>query len=472
MKLWGGRFSGKTDKFVERFSASLPFDRKLYECDIRGSIAHAKMLAKCGIIEESEAHEIIKGLKEIEKEIKRGVFAFDLADEDIHMAVERALIEKIGPVGGKLHTARSRNDQVALDMRLYIRAQILQIAKEVVFLQREILRTAKENPSVVMPGYTHLQRAQPLLFAHHVLAYFWMLERDFGRLADCWKRTNVTPLGSAALAGTVHPIDREYTARILGFSGVCENSVDAVSDRDFAAEFLATAAIMAVHLSRFAEEIILWCSSEFGFIELSDSFTTGSSIMPQKKNPDVAELIRGKSGRVIGDLMALLVVLKGLPLAYNRDMQEDKENIFDAADTVRDCLKAARGLLETAQVRPEAMLKAAEESFANATDFADYLVGKGLPFREAHEVAGKAVKKCLAEGRKLRDLSLAELRDLNPAVSEDVYEALSVQESVRRRFSRGGTSPERVAEQIKGAEAAVESEEAWLDTAEKAIAGE
>ncbi len=472
MKLWGGRFEGKMDQFAERFTASLPFDKRLYEFDIRGSIAHAKMLSKCGIIEGSEADAIIRGLREIEEEIKSGKFAFELADEDIHMAIERALIEKIGPVGGKLHTARSRNDQVALDMRLFMRAQIVEIAKEVIELQRAILKSARDNHHVIMPGYTHLQRAQPVLLSHHMLAYFWMLERDFARLADCWKRADVMPLGSAALAGTVYPIDREYVARILGFSGVSENSIDAVSDRDFAAEFLAAAAIIAVHLSRFAEEIILWSSAEFGFIELSDAFATGSSIMPQKKNPDVAELIRGKSGRVFGDLVAVLTFLKGLPLAYNRDMQEDKESIFDAVDTVRDCLRAARGLLGAVRIDAEAMLKAAEDGFSNATDLADYLVGKGLPFREAHAIAGEAVKKCVKEGRSLSDLSLSELRGFNPAISEDVFDAISVREAVRRRSSRGGTSPEKIAEQLERAEIAIKSEEEWVNASERAANAE
>lgn len=462
MKLWGGRFEEQTDKFVERFTASLPFDKRLYRHDIKGSLAHVTMLAHCGIIPQAEAETIKDALGEIYREIEGGRFSFDLADEDIHMAIERALIDKVGPVGGKLHTARSRNDQVALDVRLFLREEISKLAARVVALQRAIAKLATDHMDVVLPGYTHLQRAQPVLFAHHMMAYFWMLERDFERLRDCWGRTNVLPLGSAALAGTVHPIDRQYVAMVLKFNKVSENSMDSVSDRDFAVEFLSAASMIAVHLSRLSEEIIIWNSSEFSFVELADSYTTGSSIMPQKKNPDVAELIRGKSGRVFGDLMGMLTLLKGLPMAYNRDLQEDKELLFDAIDTAAGCLTGAKGMIETMKVNREAMRQAAEKGFTNATDLADYLVEKGVPFRDAHRVAGQAVMKCIKENKSLTELSLPEYKELHNSIASDIFEALAIEVSVRRRNSEGGTSAERVVEQLEKGKRVLDEEEEWL----------
>ncbi|MCL5291251.1 MAG: argininosuccinate lyase [Actinobacteria bacterium] len=462
MKLWGGRFEERTDKFVEEFTASLPFDKRLFRHDIRGSVAHVTMLCKCGLITDDEANTIKDALGEIYREMESGEFPFDLADEDIHMAIERTLIDRVGVVGGKLHTARSRNDQVALDLRLFLREEIAEIAALIVAFQKALVETALNNLDVIMPGYTHLQRAQPVLFSHHIMAYFWMLGRDIERMHFCREQTDRLPLGSAALAGTTHPIDREYVAGLLGFSKICENSIDGVSDRDFIVEFLSAATLIAVHLSRLAEEIIIWNSSEFGFVELSEKYTTGSSIMPQKKNPDVAELIRGKSGRVFGDLIGMLTVLKGLPLAYNRDMQEDKETLFDAVDTVKACLVAARGLIGTMTVNDKAMVQAAEEGFANATDLADYLVGKGVPFRDAHRTAGEAVKKCLVECKALADLTLGEFKALNKAISEDVYGVLSVKESVKKRVSSGGTSPKRVAEQLETAKQVIEREKDWF----------
>ncbi|OGB95495.1 MAG: argininosuccinate lyase, partial [candidate division NC10 bacterium RBG_16_65_8] len=410
-KAWGGRFSTGTNKQVESFTASIDFDRRLAPHDIAGSIAHARMLGKCGILTKAEAEKIVGGLEEIREEITRGEFHFDPALEDIHMHVERRLTDKIGEVGGKLHTARSRNDQVALDLRLYLREAIQAIREGIRILQKVFAAKAEVHLNTVMPGYTHVQRAQPILLAHHLMAYFEMLQRDRERFADCLRRVNVLPLGAGALAGTTLPIDPAYVAKLLDFPAVAANSEDAVSDRDFAVEFLSCCAILAMHISRFAEEVVLWASAEFGFIELPDAFATGSSIMPQKKNPDVAELARGKTGRVYGDLVSLLTVLKGLPLSYNRDLQEDKEPVFDAADTIRRMLDVLPPMLQAINFRAERMRAAAAEGFLNATDIADYLVTKGIPFREAHEIVGRIVRHCLQTGERLEALSLARLRE-------------------------------------------------------------
>ena len=440
-KPWGGRFTAATNELVEQFTASIPYDWRLYPYDIAGSMVHATMLGRQGIIPKREADRIIRGLEEILKEIVAGAFEFSVELEDIHMNIENRLIEKIGPTGGKLHTARSRNDQVALDIRMFLRDEIDEIHELLTALQSVIVHLAERYSDVVLPGYTHLQRAQPVLFGHHLLAYYEMLERDRGRLEDCFRRVNVMPLGAGALAGTVLPIDRKFVAKQLGFSGVCENSMDAVSDRDFAIEFVAACAQIMMHLSRLSEELIIWSSSEFGFITISDAFTTGSSIMPQKKNPDVAELTRGKTGRVYGNLMALLTLMKGLPLAYNRDMQEDKEPIFSAAETVTLSLSVFIEMLKGISIHKETMRKAAEDGFITATDLADYLVRKGMPFRKAHEVVGRAVLRATELGCGLVDMPIGEYTKLSPLIQEDVYDALSVEASVRRRTSYGGTAP-------------------------------
>jgi argininosuccinate lyase len=450
-KAWGGRFSVETHKQVEAFTASIDFDRRLAPYDIRGSIAHARMLAKCGILPKAEAEKIVAGLTEIGEEIGRGEFRFDAALEDIHMHIERRLIEKIGEVGGKLHTARSRNDQVALDLRLYLREAIGEIREGIRELQGVLVSKAEVHLNTVMPGYTHVQRAQPILLAHHLLAYFEMFQRDRDRLADCLGRVNVLPLGAGALAGTTFPIDRAYVAKLLDFPTVAANSEDAVSDRDFAVEFLSDCAFLAMHISRLAEELVLWASAEFGFIELPDAFATGSSIMPQKKNPDVAELARGKTGRVYGALISLLTTLKGLPLSYNRDLQEDKEPIFDAADTVRRTLGALSPMLAAISFQVNRMRAAAEEGFLNATDLADYLVTKGLPFREAHEIAGRIVRHCVETAERLESLTLNKLRQFSPAFGPDVAKCISLDACVERRQSAGGTSSRRVSEAIQQA---------------------
>jgi len=440
-KPWAGRFTEATNALVEEFTASIPYDWQLYPYDIAGSIAHAAMLAKTGIISKKEAGQITRGLQEVLAEIVAGTFDFSIALEDIHMNIETRLIEKIGPVGGKLHTARSRNDQVALDIRMYLRDVITETHDLLAELQKVLVALADRYQNVVLPGYTHLQRAQPVLLGHHLLAYYEMFSRDRGRLEDCFRRVNVMPLGAGALAGTVLPIDRKFVARELGFEGICENSMDAVSDRDFAIEFAAACAQIMMHLSRLSEELVLWSSSEFGFITISDGFTTGSSIMPQKKNPDVAELTRGKTGRVYGNLTALLTLMKGLPLAYNRDMQEDKEPLFDSAETVTRSLAVYIEMLKGITVHKDAMRKAAEDGFITATDLADYLVKKGMPFRQAHEVVGRAVLRCLELQSGLAELPLAEYRKLSSLIRDDVYAALSIEASVGRRTSEGGTAP-------------------------------
>ena len=450
-KAWSGRFAAAADPRMEAFTSSLAVDRRLAAYDVRGSRAHCRMLVKQKIIARAEGQKILKGLQAVERELTRGDFPFLASDEDIHMAVERRLTEKIGAVGGKLHTARSRNDQVLLDVRLFLRDEIGALGKLVARLQRRLARLAKRHRTVVLPGYTHLQRAQPVLLAHHLLAYHAMFGRDAERLAECGARVNVLPLGAGALAGTTLPIDRAYVARLLGFARVSENSLDTVADRDFVAEFLSVAAILGMHLSRLAEELVLWSSSEFGFVELPDAFATGSSMMPQKKNPDVPEIIRGKTGRLYGNLFALLTVLKGLPLTYNRDLQEDKEPLFDSVDTLRGVLSVLEPMLGALRFRPERLAAAARGGFMLATDVADYLVEKQVPFRRAHEVVGAVVQWCVAEGRELHQLTLEEWRRFSPAFEADLLPRLTPEAAVARRTSYGGTSPENVERQLRAA---------------------
>ena len=448
-KLWGGRFTSATANSVEAFTASIAIDARLYRHDIQGSIAHAKMLAKQGIIPARDAQKIVRGLETIEREIDEGKFAFSEADEDIHMNIERRLTRLIGPAGGKLHTARSRNDQVALDMRLYLRDEVKIVIAAVQGLQQALARTAKKYLDVIMPGYTHLQRAQPVLFSHHLLAYFDMFDRDRERFAGCLERINVLPLGAGALAGTTFPIDRAYVAKLLGFPRLSKNSIDAVSDRDFLLEFLAASSILFVHLSRLADELVLWSTQEFGFVELPDGYCTGSSMMPQKKNPDVPELIRGKTGRVFGHLQALLTVMKGLPLAYNRDLQEDKVPLFDTADTVKASVKIMGEVVAGMKVMPERMLNAARDGFMNATDLADYLVERGLPFRVAHQVAGTIVQFCVDKGKRIEELPLTELRRFSDKIEKDVYSYLSAEAVVGRRRALGGTARKNVVRRLR-----------------------
>jgi argininosuccinate lyase len=450
-KLWGGRFTQPTDKFVEEFTASIQFDKRLYHQDIRGSIAHARMLGKQGIIPAADVDEIVHGLQEILHQIEAGQFDFSVSLEDIHMNIEARLSQKIGEAGKRLHTGRSRNDQVALDIRLYLRDELAEISAYIDLLIDSLIYQAEANPGVIMPGYTHLQTAQPILFAHHMLAYVEMLRRDKGRMEDCLRRVDVMPLGAGALAGTTFPIDREYVAELLDFPEVTRNSLDSVSDRDFALEFLSAAAILMMHLSRFSEELILWSTSEFHFIELSDAFCTGSSIMPQKKNPDVPELVRGKTGRVYGNLVALLTVMKSLPLAYNKDMQEDKEPLFDTIDTVKGSLKIFADMIRELRVNVSAMRGAASRGFSTATDVADYLVRKGMPFRDAHEVVGKAVRYCVENSKDLPELTMEEWRVFSGKIDEDIRAAITLEASVNARRARGGTAPERVEEEIERA---------------------
>lgn len=457
-KAWSGRFDKPTHKAVEEFTASIHFDSRLIEHDIRGSIAHARMLGKCGIIPAEDSHMIVKGLEKILDSYRRGEIEWDPSAEDVHMNVEKLLAERIGETAGKLHTARSRNDQVATDIRMWLKGEIDQISAAATELQRTLLELAKRHKADVMPGYTHMQHAQPVLLAHHLLAYFWMLARDRERLADCKKRVDVLPLGSGALAGTTFPIDRESVAKELGFARISDNSIDAVSDRDFIAEFLSVASIIMVHLSRLSEEIVLWSGPEFGFIELDDAFTTGSSIMPQKKNPDVAELVRGKTGRVFGDLVAILTLQKGLPLSYNRDLQEDKEPLFDAVDTVKAALSIYSEMLRTAQFKTERMASAARGDFSTATDLADYLVRKGVPFRKAHELVGKLVAKCIKEGRILEDLSAADLQAEIPEADAKALTLLTPETSAAARNVSGGTGTAAVEEEIRAAERAIEGD--------------
>lgn len=448
MKLWGGRFTKGTDKVVEDFHSSISFDQRLYRQDIKGSVAHARMLGRQGIISPAEAETIINGLEGILADIDAGKVEFEVGAEDIHMNIEKLLTERIGDVGRKLHTARSRNDQVALDVRMYLKEEIKETISLLINLQEVLLNLAEKHTSTVMPGYTHLQRAQPVTFAHHLMAYFQMFRRDAERMADVFKRTDVMPLGSGALAGTTFPLDRESVARELGFSAITENSLDGVSDRDFIVEFCAAGSIIMMHLSRFCEEIILWSSAEFKFIELDDAYSTGSSIMPQKKNPDVAELIRGKTGRVYGDLIGMLTVMKSLPLAYNKDMQEDKEALFDAVDTVKGCLLVFTPMIETMRLRNADMARAAAGGFTNATEVADYLAKKGIPFRNAHEIVGKLVLDCIQNDKALDELTLDEFKAASPVIEKDIYEAIDIEKCVAARNVPGGPAPDAVRHSI------------------------
>ncbi|HHW23597.1 MAG TPA: argininosuccinate lyase [Clostridiaceae bacterium] len=457
MKLWGGRFSKNTDKLMDDFNSSIRFDSRMYRQDIIGSAAHVKMLGACGIIPQSDADLIYKTLFEILEDIENGKVEFEVSAEDIHMNIEKILISRIGDVGKRLHTGRSRNDQVALDIRMYLRDEAKEIKSMLISLLQVILRIAEENTDTIMPGYTHLQRAQPITLAHHQMAYFQMFRRDLERLEDCVGRMNVMPLGSGALAGTTYPIDRYMVARELGFDRITENSIDAVSDRDFVIELASCLSLIMMHLSRFSEEIVLWSTSEFSFIELDDAYSTGSSIMPQKKNPDVAELVRGKTGRVYGSLMALLTVMKGLPLAYNKDMQEDKEAIFDAVDTVKMCLPIFTKMLDTMKIKKDIMYSSAKGGFTNATDMADYLVKKGIPFRDCHEIVGKMVAYCLRKDKGIEDLSFDELKIFSDKITDDVYDAISLETCVNDRNIPGGPSAGSVRDSIKNGKLFLES---------------
>jgi argininosuccinate lyase len=443
-KLWGGRFTEPTDAFVQRFTASVDFDRRLFQQDIDGSVAHAKMLVKAGILTEDEVSLILDGLESIRQDIQDGKFEWSVALEDVHMNIEAALTSRIGDVGKKLHTGRSRNDQVATDIRLYVRGEIDQIAELITRLQSALLGVAEKEASTIMPGFTHLQTAQPVSFGHHMMAWYEMLDRDYDRLLDCRKRVNQSPLGAAALAGTTYPIDRHFTAEQLGFDAPTRNSLDSVSDRDFAIELASFASILMMHLSRFSEELVLWTSAQFNFIDLPDRFCTGSSIMPQKKNPDVPELVRGKTGRVHGHLVSLLTLMKSQPLAYNKDNQEDKEPLFDLIDTVKDCLFAYSEMMPAVSCNKDEMYAAAKQGYATATDLADYLVKKGMPFRDAHEVVGKSVAFGIEEKKDLAELSLAELQSFSDLINEDIFEVLTLEGSVAARDHIGGTAPTQV----------------------------
>ncbi len=444
IKPWGGRFSEPTDQFVERFTASVGFDKRLYHHDINGSLAHAQMLAKVGVLTDDEYRQISEGLEAIRGEIERGEFNWSVSLEDVHMNIEARLTERIGITGKKLHTGRSRNDQVATDIRLYLRDEIDSIAAELTRLQKGLCELAAREADTIMPGFTHLQTAQPVTFGHHLLAWNAMLGRDYERLMDCRKRVNRSPLGAAALAGTTYPIDREMTAQLLGFDGATENSLDSVSDRDFAIEFTAAAALIMTHLSRFSEELVLWTSAQFNFINLPDRFCTGSSIMPQKKNPDVPELVRGKTGRVNGHLISLLTLMKSQPLAYNKDNQEDKEPLFDTIDTLRDCLKSYADMVPAITANAEVMREAAMRGFSTATDLADYLVRKGVPFRDAHEVVGKSVAYGIDSGKDLSQMTLKELKQFSDVIEQDVFDVLTLEGSVNARDHIGGTAPAQV----------------------------
>ncbi|MCT4596268.1 MAG: argininosuccinate lyase [Vallitalea sp.] len=448
MKLWGGRFEKSTNVMVDDFNSSIRFDQRLYKQDITGSIAHVSMLAKQSIISTKDADIIKKGLEELLLDIENNKIEFDIEAEDIHMNIEKLLIDKVGVVGKKLHTGRSRNDQVALDMRMYLKEEIQEIKLMIIKLLKTLLTISKDNLDTIMPGYTHLQKAQPITFAHHLMAYFEMFKRDIDRLDDTYKRMNYLPLGAGALATTTYPLDREYVANVLDFDGVCLNSIDAVSDRDYCVELLNTISILMMHLSRFCEEIILWCSNEFQFIELDDAYSTGSSIMPQKKNPDIAELVRGKTGRVYGSHISLLTTMKSLPLAYNKDMQEDKEVTFDAIDTVKMCLPIFTNMLKTIKVNSINMYKGASGGFTNATDAADYLVKKGIPFRDAHEIIGKLVIYCINNNKNLEGMSLEEYKAVSTVFDTDIYDAISLETCVNKRNVIGGPSKEMMSKVI------------------------
>ncbi|RCW73084.1 argininosuccinate lyase [Saliterribacillus persicus] len=463
MKLWGGRFTKPTNELVDEYTASISFDQKLAQYDIQGSLAHVDMLAKCDIISKEDAAEISKGLQTVAQKIKAGEAELTEANEDIHMNVEKLLIDEVGAVGGKLHTGRSRNDQVALDMRLYLRESLVTIVELLTALQESLMKQAKANLDTVLPGYTHLQRAQPVLFAHHMMAYVSMFSRDAERLTDSFKRVNRSPLGAGALAGTTFPIDRMMVADSLNFDGVVENSLDAVSDRDFVVEFLSNASLVIMHLSRLSEELVQWSSAEFNFVELDDAFCTGSSMMPQKKNPDVAELVRGKSGRVYGHLIGMLTTLKGLPLAYNKDMQEDKEGMFDTVETLKGALGLFAPMIATMDVKKDNMYEAVAKDFSNATDLADYLVGKDLPFREAHAVVGQVVLHCINENKYLLNLTLEEFKGFSDLIDEDIYAVLDPKAVVNARNVIGGTAKNRVEDQITHSETILEKEKAWIE---------
>ncbi|MCR8632428.1 argininosuccinate lyase [Paenibacillus radicis (ex Xue et al. 2023)] len=462
-KLWGGRFTKKTDQLVEEYTASILFDKELAEEDIQGSLAHVTMLGKCGILPLDDVEKIKDGLHKVQNIIRRGEMEFSVSDEDIHMNIEKALIDEVGPVGGKLHTGRSRNDQVATDMHLYLRKRVVEFVGLLNKLQDALIEQAKGNLDTIVPGYTHLQRAQPILFAHHLMAYVSMFQRDIERLQDSYKRINVLPLGAGALAGTTFPIDRHYVAQQLGFDGVYENSLDAVSDRDFIIEFLSNASMIMMHLSRLSEEMVLWSSTEFRFVELDDAFCTGSSIMPQKKNPDVPELVRGKTGRVYGNLFGLLTVLKSLPLAYNKDMQEDKEGMFDTVRTLQGALQLFAPMVSTMKVNKDRMRQAVNQDFSNATDIADYLVNKGLPFRQAHEVIGKTVLYCIQNQKFLLDLKLEEYHQFSKLFEQDIYNVLQPEQVVNARNVYGGTATNQVSEAIARAEAVKDQMNEWFE---------
>ena len=465
-KPWGGRFEKSPSRFLDEFGASLPVDKRLWAEDIRGSIAHARMLAQQGIITGADADAIEAGLSEIYREIREGRFVFEIADEDIHMAIERVLTERIGPAGARLHTGRSRNDQVATDARLAAKSLAVELIQAASSLRDTLLRRAEELFGVVMPGYTHLQKAQPVLVSHHLLAYLWMLSRDVTRLRHAYESADVLPLGSAALAGTTFPVDRHYVAERLGFSEVSPNSLDAVSDRDFLVDLTYACTLAMVHLSRLCEELVLWSTEEFGFVTLDDAYATGSSIMPQKKNPDFAELVRGKTGRVAGDLLGLLMTLKSLPLAYNKDLQEDKEALFDAVDTLADCLRVVDGMVSTMRINEGRTSLGALGGFMAATDLADYLAARGVPFRTAHEIVGRLVLLCEKEGRTLQDLTLDDLRAASDRFGEDALSVVVIDEVVARRSSEGGTGPGAVRAQMALAREVLAADAAWLESAQ------
>jgi len=463
-KLWGGRFTKPTHNLVDEFNASIYFDKLLAQYDIQGSIAHARMLAKCAILTQEEADTIVNGLQKIGEKIKRNEIEFQVADEDIHMNIERILQQDIGEVAGKLHTGRSRNDQVALDLHLYLRQQMVMVLEKLFNLQQALVNKAEQHLDTILPGYTHLQRAQPVRLAHHFLAYAAMLQRDINRIQDAYIRVNVCPLGAGAIAGAGFNLDREYVAKQLNFTEIYQNSMDAVSDRDFVVEFLSNSALIMMHLSRLSEELILWSSREFAFVELDDAYSTGSSMMPQKKNPDVAELVRGKTGRVYGALMGMLTVLKGLPLTYNKDLQEDKEGLFDTVKTLHDCLSLYAPMITTMKINDDAMHRAAQNDFLNATELADYLVKKNVPFREAHAIAGKLVLRCIEENIYLADLPLTTLQQYSAAFKEDVFPALRIEQAVEARRVIGGTARKAVEDQLKYVHQQLTSTQEWLRT--------
>jgi argininosuccinate lyase len=456
MKLWGGRFAASTDKSVDDFNSSIRFDARLYKQDIEGSLAHAEMLGLRGIIPVEDAKLICTTLHEILADIEKGQVQFEIDAEDIHMNIEKILISRIGDIGKRLHTGRSRNDQVALDIRMYLKVETVVIKHMLSDLLNTLLNISEQHLDTILPGYTHLQRAQPVTLAHHMMAYFQMFCRDIGRLADCYKRMDVMPLGSGALAGTTYPLDRQFVADKLGFSAITQNSLDGVSDRDFAIELASCISMIMMHLSRFSEEMVLWSSGEFSFVEMDDAFSTGSSIMPQKKNPDVAELVRGKTGRAYGSLMTLLTVMKSLPLAYNKDMQEDKEAIFDAVDTVKMCLPVFTNMLATMKIKKDNMYKAAQGGFTNATDVADYLVKKGIPFRSAHEIIGKMVLYCINNSKAIEDLSMEEFKDFSDKIEQDIYSEISLEKCVFGRSLPGGPASESVKASIQSGREFVE----------------